>query len=164
MIWPAVLLAGLLAGCSGGPGEAVSPQAPSTTAARPPPTMGTPVRDGGLEFIVNGVRLGPSISSDHTSYTAHGRYVVVGLSVTNVGDQPETYMAIDQKLIVDGKQYDYAAEPTILLNTNATSQINPGIGISVLIAYDVPAGTRPGSIELHGAAGTSGVVVDLAAS
>ena len=113
MIWPAVLLAGLLAGCSGGPGEAVSPEAPSRTAASPPPTMGTPVRDGGLEFIVNGVRLGPSISSDHARYKAHGRYVVVGLSVTNVGDQPETYMAIDQKLIVDGKQYDYAAEPTI---------------------------------------------------
>jgi hypothetical protein len=164
MIWPAVLLAGLLAGCSGGPGEAVSPQAPSTTAARPSPTMGTPVRDGGLEFIVYGVRLGPSMSSDQASYTAHGRYVVVGLSVTNVGDQPETYMAIDQKLIVDGKQYDYAAEPTILLHTNATAQISPGIGITVLIAYDVPAGTRPGSIELHGAAGTSGVVVDLAAS
>jgi hypothetical protein len=163
MIWPAVLLAGLLAGCSGGPGEAVSPEAPSRTAASPPPTMGTPVRDGGLEFIVNGVRLGPSISSDHAIYKAHGRYVVVGLSVTNVGDQPETYMAIDQKLIVDGKRYDYAAEPTTLLDTNATSLINPGIGISALIAYDVPAGTRPGSIELHGAAGTPGVDVDLAA-
>src|SRR4029077_19475882 len=121
MIWPAVLLAGLLAGCSGGPGEAVSPEAPSTKPASRPPTMGTPVRDGGLEFIVNGVRLGPSISSDHASFKAHGRYVVVGLSVTNVGDQPETYMAIDQKLIADGKQYDYTAEPTILLNTNATS-------------------------------------------
>lgn len=164
MIWPAVLLAGLLVGCSGGPREAVSPEAPSTTAPSPPPTMGTPVRDGGLEFIVYGVRLGPSISSDPTSYKPHGRYVVVRLSVTNVGDQPETYRAIDQKLIVDGRQYDYAAEPTILLNTNATSQINPGISISVLIAYDVPAGTRPGSIELHGAAGTPGVDVDLAAS
>jgi Domain of unknown function (DUF4352) len=164
MIWPAVLLAGLLAGCSGGPGEAVSPEAPSTTAARPPPTMGMPVRDGGLEFIVYGVRLAPSISSDHTSYRAHGRYVLVRLSVTNVGDQPETYMAIDQKLIVDGKQYDYAAEPTILLDPNATSQITPGINITVLIAYDVPAGTRPGSIELHRAAGTPGVVVDLAAT
>jgi len=163
MIWPAVLLAGLLAGCSGAPGEEISSKAPSITAASPSPTMGTSVRDGGLEFIVNGVRLGPSISSDHTRYEAHGRYVVVGLSVTNVGDQPETYMAIDQKLIVDGKQYDYAAEPTIALNTNATSQINPGIGISALIAYDVPAGTRPGSIELHGAAGTPGVDVDLAA-
>jgi hypothetical protein len=163
MMWPAVLLAGLLAGCSGAPGDAVSPEAPSRTAASPPPTMGTPVRDGRLEFIVNGVRLGPSISSDHASYKAHGRYVVVGLSVTNVGDQPETYMAIDQKLIVDGKQYDYAAEPTILLDTNATSLINPGIRISALIAYDVPAGTRPGSIELHGAEGTPGVDVDLAA-
>ena len=162
-MWPAVLLAGLLAGCSGAPGDAVSPEAPSRTAASPPPTMGTPVRDGGLEFIVYGVRLGPSISSDHASYKAHGRYVVVGLSVTNVGDQPETYMAIDQKLIVDGKRYDYAAEPTILLDTNATSLINPGIGISALIAYDVPAGTRPVSIELHGAAGTPGVDVDLAA-
>ena len=162
-MWPAVLLAGLLAGCSGAPGDAVSPEAPSRTAASPPPTMGTPVRDGGLEFIVYGVRLGPSISSAHAIYKAHGRYVVVGLSVTNVGDQPETYMAIDQKLIVDGKRYDYAAEPTILLDTNATSLINPGIGISALIAYDVPAGTRPGSIELHGAAGTPGVDVDLAA-
>jgi Domain of unknown function (DUF4352) len=163
MIWPAVLLAGLLASCSGGAGDEVSPEAPSRTAVSPPPTMGTPVRDGGLEFIVNGVRLGPSISSDHTRYQAHGRYVVVGLSVTNVGDQPETYTAIDQKLIVDGKQYDYAAEPTILLNTNATSQINPSMGIKALIAYDVPAGTRPGSIELHGKPGTPGVDVDLAA-
>jgi hypothetical protein len=124
--------------------------------------MGTPVRDGALEFIVNGVRLGPSISSDHASYKAHGRYVVVGLSVTNVGDQPETYMAIDQKLIVDGKQYDYAAEPTILRDTNATSLINPA-SVSVADRVRRPAGTRPSSIELHGAAGTPGVNVDLAA-
>ena len=164
MIWPAVLLAGLLAGCSGGPGEEVSPKAPSTAAPSPTPIMGTPVRDGGLEFIVNAVRLGPSISSDHSRYEAHGRYVVVGLSVTNVGDRPHTYLAIDQKLIVDGKRYDYAAEPTALLTTDATSLINPGIGISAVIAYDVPAGTRPGSIELHGAAGTPGVDVDLAAT
>jgi hypothetical protein len=163
MIWPAVLLAGLLAGCSGAPEEGVSPEAPTVAAAAsPPPTMGTPVRDGGLEFIVNGVRLGPSISTGQARYKAHGRYVIVGMSVTNVGDQPETYTAADQKLIVDGKRYDYAAEPTILMNTNATSQLNPGIDMTTLIAYDVPAGTRPSRIELHGAAGTAGVDVDLA--
>jgi Domain of unknown function (DUF4352) len=162
MIWPAVVLAGLLAGCAGGPPEPTSPEMPSSTAAGPPPAMGATVRDGGLEFVVNGVRLGPSISSNHTSYTAHGRYVAIRLSVTNIGDQPAAYRAIDQKLIADGTRYDYAPEPTGLLTGNATSQINPGVGIDTLIAYDIPAGTRPESIELHGAPGTRGVEVRLA--
>jgi hypothetical protein len=160
MVWPAVVLAGLLAACAGGP-QATSPEAPSSTAAGPPPAMGTPVRDGGLEFVVKGVRLGPSISSDHTSYTAHGRYAAIGLSVTNIGDQPASYKAVDRKLNVDGTRYDYAAAPTSLLTGNATSQIVPGVGIDTLIAYDIPAGTRPESIELHGAPGTPGVEVEL---
>ena len=100
-------------------------------------------------------------SSNHTSYTAHGRYVAIRLSVTNIGDQPATYKAIDQKLIVDGTRYD-ARRPTSLLTGNATSRTNPGVGIDTLIAYDIPAGTRPESIELHGAPGTPGVEVRLA--
>ena len=72
MIWPAVVLAGLLVGCAGGQREASSPEVPSSTAASPPPAMGTPVRDGGLEFVVKGMRLGPSISSNAVSFTAHG--------------------------------------------------------------------------------------------
>jgi len=161
MIWPAVVLAGLLAGCAGGQREATSPEVPSSTTASPPPAMGTPVRDGELQFVVKGVRLGPSISSNDVSYTAHGRYAAIGLSVTNIGDQPAGYQAIDQKLIVDGTRYDYAAAPTNVLTGNATAQINPGVGIDTLIAYDIPAGARPERIELHGAPGTPGVVVEL---
>ena len=99
MIWPAVLLAGLLAGCSGGPGKGVSPEAPSITAASPPPTMGTPVRDGGLEFIVNGVRLGPTISSDHARYKhTAGTWLSVCQSPTLAINQKPIWPSIKNSL------------------------------------------------------------------
>lgn len=131
---------------------------PRATVADVP--MGSPARDGGVEFVVKSVRRAPSVTRDTYTVTAQGEFFIVDLSVTNVGDQTETYSSSDQMLIVSGKQIgDGVASQA--LNNNAISRINPGIGIDTAIAYDVPVGTQPDRIELHGDALSPGVYVDL---
>jgi hypothetical protein len=68
---------------------------------------------------------------------------------------------INQKLIIDGKQYTYADQPTFALNSNAIERINPGIGIDTEVAFDVPVGAQPSSVELHDTTVSSGVYVKL---
>jgi outer membrane murein-binding lipoprotein Lpp len=178
----------LLVGCSHGAGtdeisnsvkqsmqdkfDTIAPRgrnAPTAGAAAPPATIGSPVRDGAFEFVVRGMKRASSITSptwlDYMHADAQGEFIIVDLWVTNVGNQQATYMGITQKLIVGGKQYTYAGEPTFMLNDNATSAVNPGTGIDTEIAFDVPADSQPSSIELHGGLVDSpGVYVSLAQS
>ncbi len=162
LIWYPTLTAVLLTGCAGGATPVHQPDVTtSTPVAKPAPTMGTPVHDGAFQFVVSGVRTGPSVSSAQAISKATGRYAVIGMSLTNTGDRPEPYEPLDQTLIVEGKRYSYAPEPTALLNSAMTSPIEPGSRVNAAIAYDIPLGTRPDGIELHGAAGTPGVYVDL---
>ena len=178
----------LLVGCSHGAGtdeisnsvrqsmqekfDTIAPSgsnAPTAAAAAPPATIGSPVRDGAFEFVVRGMKRASSITSptwlDYMHADAQGEFIIVDLWVTNVGNQQATYMGITQKLIVGGKQYTYAGEPTFMLNDNATSAVNPGTGIDTEIAFDVPAGSQPSSIELHGGLVDSpGIYVSLAQS
>jgi len=178
----------LLVGCSHGAGtdeisnsvkqsmqekfDTIAPSgsnAPTAAAAAPPGTIGSPVRDGAFEFVVRGMKRASSITSptwlDYMHADALGEFIIVDLWVTNVGNQQATYMGITQKLIVGGKQYTYAGEPTFMLNDNATSAVNPGTGIDTEIAFDVPAGSQPSSIELHGGLVDSpGIYVSLAQS
>lgn len=134
------------------------PPRAATTADVP---MGSPARDGGMEFVVKSVRRAASVTRDTYTATAQGEFLIVDLSVTNVGDQTETYSSSDQMLIVAGKQISDDGVASQALNSNAISRINPGIGIDTAIAYDVPVGARPDRIELHSDTLSPGVYVDL---
>jgi len=78
--------------------------------------------------------------------TAKGAFVVVDLSVRNIGDAPRTVYCQNQKLedlagkTYDGVNVDAGAD---LLN------ITPGKQVQFSCAFDVPKGTQPGYVVVH---------------
>lgn len=140
------------------------PQATSAAPARPAVApKGQPAVDGDLSFIVDSVSQAPTIDAPYASWPATGVWIIVDLTVANVGNAPATYAAINQKLIVGTRQFEYSGEPTYALAENMNSTINPGLSIVTRIAYDVPVGSQPASLEVHGAYGpTPGAYAALA--
>ena len=76
----------------------------STQAAPAPPTVagiGQPVRDGKFEFVVTGVSTAKTVGDPSNQFmqaTAQGVYVVVSMTVRNIGDQSQSFFAANQKL------------------------------------------------------------------
>ena len=136
-----------------------------TESATESPTAapgGGEATDGTVGFTVHGVEVGSSVvsSSAPIEKTAQGQYVVVHMTVTNLGDQPATFLGTLQKLKADGTTYNIDDEATSYLDSGL-AEIPPGGQVDVSVAFDVPPGTVPGAIELHADPLTPGVEVPL---
>lgn len=128
------------------------------------PRIGTPVRDGKFEFVVSGVQAGvSSVGEDFLTETAQGEYILVTLTVRNIGDRAQAFATSAQKLLDgQGRQYSVDDMATIVLDQNvAYAQINPGNSIEATVAFDVPAGTVAAEIELHDSLFSGGSTVAL---
>ncbi len=142
--------------------------APGTApSARPSPTAapaGSAVRDGKFEFQVVGVTRATQagdLSNQFEVVDAQGEFIIVTLSVTNIGDQPQSYFGGNQKLIdSSGRQYSPNSTAEMWAN-KGTGDINPGNRIQVQAAFDVPPGTVPTELEVHDSAFSGGVKVRL---
>jgi hypothetical protein len=126
---------------------------------------GTPVRDGPLEFVVHGVRRA-TVARDATNgadqVTAKGEFVIVDLTVTNVGDWAQAYDAPRQQLLVDCTPYTAAPLAMLYLTPAAKRPIDPGVSVEVQTPFDVPPGSVPEVVHLVAATDSSGIFVDLA--
>lgn len=145
-----------LVGCSSS--MTTSPTKESAAAAA---SIGTPVRDGKLEFRVTGVnrsKLAGDPTNQFMQETARGEFINVSLAVKNTGEEAQSFFASNQKLIVNGKQFDAA---TILGIPGDGDNINPGLGLETVVSFDVPPGSVPEAIELHDSAFSGGVMVNL---
>lgn len=128
------------------------------------PGLNTPVRDGKFEFTVTGVQLGvPSVGQDFLTETAQGEYILVTLTVRNIGDQAQGFATSAQKLLDgQGRQFSVDDMATVVLDQNvAYAQINPGNSIEATVAFDVPVGTVAADIELHDSLFSGGSTVAL---
>lgn len=148
--------------------DSAAEPAPEETEAEPPPAaagIGTPVRDGQFEFVVNSVECGvPQIGSADFGVTAQGQFCLVNLSVTNVGDEPQSFFGDAQRLFNEaGQEYGASAEAAIYLpEANSLFQeINPGNQLVGVVVFDIPADAVPFRIELHDSAFSGGVEVAL---
>ncbi|USH45323.1 hypothetical protein SEA_RUTHIEJR_45 [Mycobacterium phage Ruthiejr] len=119
-------------------------------AATPP---GSSVRDGKFEFTVKSVERAKSVS-DPTgnplmTVDAQGEFIVVTLTVKNIGDEARSFSGTNQKLLDrTGREYDANSEADMWMNPG-TGDINPGNQIEVRVAFDVPPGTQPAELALH---------------
>jgi hypothetical protein len=160
----AIAIAAITEG-SGGPSTTASTREDS--AAEPvdsTPGFGTPVRDGKFEFTVTGMQPAvPSVGQDFLTETAQGEYVLVTLTVSNVGDQAQGFATSSQKLLDgQGRQFSVDDMATIVLDQNmAYAQINPGNSIEATVVFDVPVGTVPAEIEVHDSLFSGGATVTL---
>lgn len=125
--------------------------------------IGDTVSDGNFDFTVDEVEsLGTSVGDDIFGETAQGEYVGVTVTVTNTGDEPQSWFDDNQTLIIDGKEYAADSMATLTVNSEGFyEEINPGNSMTITLVYDVPAGSAPSAIELHDSAFSGGVTVQL---
>lgn len=132
--------------------QSASLSGPSASAVKPasddesPAPAGSTVRDGKFEFQVLGVERGAtSIDDAFGPEVAKGEFFTVRLRVTNVGDDARSFSATNQKLIINGNEY----EATSIMDDGWMEDINPGLGIEASATFDIPPGAVPSAIECH---------------
>ena len=131
-----------------------SSESPTTT-----PALGGEATDGDFVFSVASTDSGDTITSpidDSVVKTANGEYFVVYVSVGNNGASPLTWLSVLQTLSDGTQTYTPDVEASAAL-TGDVITVNPGEQIEVALAFDVPVGTVPTTIQLHGDPGSPGV-------
>jgi hypothetical protein len=158
-----------LAGCGSAPpppaqtvtktitiGTPVSPPSsapPQTTIAAPQAGMGQEARDGNLAFTVTKVE--PVTQGE----------LDVFLSVKNLGNSAQTYVAEYQKLIdTEGREFSVRMS-TLTSSTNPLAviqtDINPGVEVNAGLPFNVPTDIEPAKLVLHESMNSPGVTVNL---
>jgi Domain of unknown function (DUF4352) len=139
--------------------------APASSQIAP---AGSAVRDGKFEFQVLGITRAKTVSdptgNPYMTATAQGEFIVITMSVANIGDQPQNYFGQNQKVIdAKGREYGANSEADMYMNTSNSvmGDINPGNSIQVKAAFDVPPGTQPAALEVHDSMFSGGVSVKL---
>lgn len=124
------------------------------------------VRDGGFEFAVQDVAQVQQVgdpTDPGLSITAKGVFVVVTLSIRNVGDAPLTFFDRYQTLI-DSSGTTYSADMAADIYGNLgipSTRIAPGAALTVHLAFDVPVGTTPTNITLRESDRSTGATAAL---
>jgi hypothetical protein len=145
-----------------GTAAAAGPTGRSATTAR----VGQEVRDGSFAFVVNGVEPAVrTLGNGVWSSTAQGEYVQVRVTVTNIGDEAQTFSDSSQKLIdTQGRRFDAATGVAVMYVPDSgafLNNINPGNSVQGVLVFDVPRGLAPASVELHDSPFSGGVSVAL---
>jgi len=139
---------------------------PVRTAAATPAVApaGSAVRDGKFEFRVLGMTRAAQagdLSNQFEIIDAQGEFIIVTMSVTNIGEEARSFSATNQKLIDSaGRVYSANSGADLWMN-KGTGEINPGNHIQVTSAFDVPPGTVPAELEVHDSMFSGGVKVHL---
>jgi uncharacterized protein DUF4352 len=123
-----------------------------------------PARDGTLEFVVHGLRRAATAgdpTNESARVQAEGEFIIVDLTVKNIGDQPQSYTD-SQMLVIAGKQHSADILAAVWMFPESASTINPGLAIDIATPFDVPVGSQPDAIVLNDIADPGGVTVDLA--
>ena len=128
--------------------------------------IGRPYRDGKFSFTVTKVKKGvKKVGDQYFGDTAQGQFVIISVTVENIGDRARTFTFHNQTLI-DTKDREFEADPEASLWTTEDSksflqQINPGNSVKGQLIYDIPRGTKLKAIELHDSMWSGGVTVPL---
>lgn len=141
------------------PAEAPAEEAPAPQDAG----IGTPVRDGKFEFTVTSVEPGVAhVGDDMFGKDAQGQFVLVHVTVTNIGDEAQYFDGSSQKLVdAQGRTHSADGSAAIYLGDaqSFVNQINPGNSVQGTVVFDVPADAAPASLELHDSMFSGGVTV-----
>lgn len=124
---------------------------------------GGQVADGEVTITSNGVQITPTVSAvdnEMMTKTASGEFVVVRLTLLNNGQLPATFLADQQVLNAGGQTYNTETESTFYLG-GISAVLYPGQPVDVAFAYDVPPGTTPESLQVHGDLASAGAVLPL---
>ncbi|GAA3111521.1 DUF4352 domain-containing protein [Streptosporangium carneum] len=130
------------------------------------PGIGDTVKDGKFSFKVTKVETGVKrVGGEYVGSDAQGQYVLVHITVKNIGDEAQLFSDSSQKLIdVKNREYDTdsGAAALNLKNSNAfLNTINPGNTVRGILLFDVPTSFKSKAVELHDSPFSDGVEVSL---
>lgn len=114
--------------------------------------LNTPVKDGNLQFVVTKVQTGVArVGDQYLGQKAQGQFVLISVTVTNVGKSAETFTDSDQKIKdAQGRTFSADSSADIYIQDNQVllQEINPGNSARGVLAFDMPVGATPVSITL----------------
>jgi hypothetical protein len=151
------------------PTKAVAKPTPAPTKAAPvvdkTPKFGTKVRDGKFEFVVTGMKCGISkVGTQYFNTKAQGQFCRVSMTITNIGDEPQTMFA-DNQVAFDSKKRQFSADSEASIYDGKSEvlfeEINPGNTVKGRVYFDVPKNAKLVKIELHDSMFSGGVDVAL---
>lgn len=143
VVVPLVLIGGCVAALvdwSGGVMVRVGASDPRQPITAAP---GTPIRDGKLEFTVTNTETAVQTVGIER---ADGDFVVVSLTVTNIGAEPHTYLPLGQELYdTTGGRYtaDITATAQRAASAAGTRSLQPGESFATHLVFGVPKQTVP---------------------
>ncbi|HXV92857.1 MAG TPA: DUF4190 domain-containing protein [Pseudonocardia sp.] len=138
----------------------------SMISADGPGAIGDEVGDGSFAFTVTDVEWNlQSLGAGPTESVAQGSYVLVHVTVTNVGGQAVSFSEVGQTLL-DARGRTFDPEPAVAAlsipdNERILAPIAPGASVDGTLVFDVPDGLTPAAIELHESPASEGVTVEL---
>jgi hypothetical protein len=126
--------------------------------------LGTPVRDGNVEFVVSSVRCGvPEVGSGLVRRTAGGQYCLADVRATNVKDDARTLYEPFQKLL-DSAGHKHSADVTmrvVFRDQTIWDKIQPGQQVRGTMVFDIPRNVSATALELHDGIASGGVTVRI---
>jgi Domain of unknown function (DUF4352) len=115
--------------------------------------MGQEVIDGKFAFIATDISSSPTFDST----SARGVWWIVSMAVRNVGTEPRFFeMAAQSLMDSDGRGHS-----ATLMEPPLANKIDPGLQMSLRLAFDVPPGVRPKKMVLRESASSPGAPVTL---
>lgn len=147
-------------------GKATATKAPAKKVpAKKAAGIGDKVRDGKFEFVVNKMDCSKSrVGDDILNAKAQGRFCIVSVSVTNIGDEPQLFTGSNQLAYAGKVEFKNDGGAEFYANDDSQTfleEINPGNSVKGNLIFDVPKKTTLTEIELHDGYFSGGVRVSL---
>jgi uncharacterized protein DUF4352/uncharacterized protein DUF2510 len=141
------------------------PAAPKPAPKPAGPKLGSKVRDGKFQFVVTKITCGiKTVGNEYLNTKAQGQFCRADMSITNIGDEPQTMFADNQKAF-DSKKREFSADSEASIYDDKSEvlfeEINPGNTVKGRVYFDVPKGVKLVKLELHDSAFSGGVDVAL---
>jgi len=127
--------------------------------------LGDEARDGKFAFTVTKIKKGiAKVGNEFLNSKAQGQYVLVYVTVKNIGDEARTFDATPQTLFdTAGREFKADVEAGITMGdaNSFLKDINPGNQLKGVLVFDVPKSFTAKSIQLHDSLFSGGVSVTL---
>jgi hypothetical protein len=145
---------------------ATSTSSTGGTVTDAPAGIGAQVQDGEFAFTVTNVETGREALGDgFLRSEAQGSYVLVHVTVTNIGTEAQMFTSANQTLLdAQGREFEADAGAALMNVPDSElflTDINPGNSVDGVLVFDVPEGLSPTGIELHESMFSGGATVSL---
>jgi len=128
--------------------------------------LNQPARDGKFEFVVTGMDCSKTkIGDQYLNQTAQGKYCLVSLKVTNIGNEAQAFFGANQTALdAQGRKFEPDSAAVLYLKDSKSlfEKINPGNSVNGTIAFDIPKDAAIVEVELHDSVFSGGVKVRVA--